>query len=113
MYSRRHHQGARLMQFTIPPVRLEVADLWSAGVNLEWWQLSELLSDCTGWTIKRDRCPDDPDEIGHWLIDPCGDPYGEIWPGPDTDDLECFVADRIYEALADCGLFSTDSPDDF
>jgi hypothetical protein len=37
--------------------------------------------------------------VGHWLIDPSGDPEGEIWPGPDTDDLESFVGWRIDEAL--------------
>jgi len=76
------------------------ADLWREGVHLEWWELSDLLQECTGWAIKPGHCPDDPDEVGHWLIDPSGDPEGEIWPGPDTDDLENYVGCRMDEALA-------------
>ena len=86
--------------FALPAIpSVHPADLWREGVHLEWWELSDLLEECTGWTIKPGECPDDPDEVGHWLIDPAGDPEGDIWPGPDIDDLEHYITPRINKQL--------------
>jgi len=82
------------------PVRPEPADLWRAGEWMTCAEFSELLCDCTGWTVEPGIDPEDPDGVGHWLIDHAGDRHGDIWPGPDLDDLEFFVQDRIDEALS-------------
>jgi len=89
------------------PVRPEPAALWRAGEWMTCAEFSELLCDCTGWTVQFDVCPEDPDGVGHWLIDPAGDRQGDIWPGPDLDDLQLWVGERIDEALSaaeDCDL---------
>lgn len=82
------------------PVRPEPAALWRAGEWMTCAEFSELLCDCTGWTVKPGIYPDDPDGVGHWLIDPSGDRQGDIWPGPDLDDLQMWVGERIDEALS-------------
>ena len=82
------------------PVRPEPAALWRAGDWMTCAEFSELLCDCTGWTVQFDVCPEDPDGVGHWLIDSSGDRQGDIWPGPDLDDLQMWVGERIDEALS-------------
>jgi len=89
------------------PVRPEPAALWRAGEWMTCAEFSELLCDCTGWTVQPGIDPEDPDGVGHWLIDPSGDRQGDIWPGPDLDDLQLWVGERIDEALSaaeDCDL---------
>ena len=82
------------------PVRPEPAALWRAGEWMTCAEFSELLCDCTGWTVKPGIDPEDSDGVGHWLIDPAGDRFGDIWPGPDLDDLQMFVQPAIDEALS-------------
>ena len=82
------------------PVRPEPAALWRAGDFMTCAEFSELLCDCTGWTVRPGIDPEDPDGVGHWLIDPAGDRFGDIWPGPDLDDLQLFVQPGIDEALS-------------
>ena len=82
------------------PVRPEPVALWRAGEWMTCAEFSELLCDCTGWTVKPGIDPDDSDGVGHWLIDPSGDRFGAIWPGPDLDDLQLFVQPGIDEALS-------------
>jgi len=99
------------MQFTIPPVRMAPADLWTAGVDLTASELSGLLEECTFHTVESTTDADgDP---AFYVIDPCGERLDDGYPFPCLDSLIDFVGWRIDEALADAGLPAADSPDDF
>ena len=88
---------------TLPPARpIEPADLWTAGVDLTAAELSSLLEDCTGYRI--DAATDADGLPAFYLVDPCGD--RDPWGFDDLADLADHVADRIDEALADCGLLT-------
>ena len=86
------------MQFTIPPVRMEPADLWTAGVDLTADELSALLEECTFYTIESTTDADgDP---AFYVVDPCGDRLDDGYPFPCLDSLIDLVGWRIDEALA-------------
>ena len=86
------------MQFTIPPVRMEPADLWTAGVDLTADELSALLEECTFYTVESTT---DADGLpAFYLVDPSGDRDPD--PFEDLADLADHVGWRIDEALADC-----------
>jgi len=77
---------------------MEPADLWSAGINLEWWELSELLSDCTGYSVESTTDVDgDP---AFYVIEPSGERMDDGHPFPCLDSLIDLVGWRIDEALA-------------
>ena len=99
------------MELTLPEVRLNPADLWSAGVDLTASELSGLLEDCTGYRVESTNDADgDP---AFYVINPCGERMEPGYPFPCLDSLIDLVGWRIDEALADCGLPAADSPDDF
>ena len=87
------------MKFTIPPVRMDPADLWTAGVDLTADELSALLEECTFYTVESTTDADgDP---AFYLIDPCGERMDDGYPFPCLDSLIDLVGWRIDEALAD------------
>ena len=90
---------------------IEPADLWRAGVDLPCSELSGLLEDCTGYTI--DSEIDEDEGVVYFIVDPCGDRLQPDYPFPELASVLDVVGWRSDEALADCGLFSTDGPDDF
>ena len=97
MHPRRHHHGARLMQLTLPPVRMAPADLWTAGVDLTASELSGLLEDCTGYSVESTTDADgDP---AFYVIDPCGERMEPDYPFPCLDSLIDLIGWRIDEAL--------------
>ncbi len=81
---------------TLPPSReIEPADLWTAGVDLTTAELSSLLEDCTGWTVKGRSCG--AEGFFYFLVDPCGDPDPEGWS--DLSDLAADVGWLIDKEL--------------